>query len=77
MSLWRGSILPFDDPAERVYQGFAPRLRQVLKQDARIAAIALAIGANLWTLNISDFVQVPGLIVISAETGERVRNDLA
>jgi predicted nucleic acid-binding protein len=72
LGLWRGSILPFDDQSERIHEGFAARPRQVLKQDARIAAIALASGADLWTPNTSDFRQVPGLIVTHAETGQRI-----
>jgi predicted nucleic acid-binding protein len=58
--------------AARIYRGFTSRLRQDLKNDALIAAIALANGAAVWTCNVNDFNQVPGLAVIRAETGSRV-----
>jgi predicted nucleic acid-binding protein len=38
---WRGLILPYETTADRIYKGLAARLRQELKDDARIAAIAL------------------------------------
>ena len=50
----------------------APRLRQELKNDARIAAIALTQGAAVWTCNVSDYKRVPGLTVYEAETGFKV-----
>jgi hypothetical protein len=67
--LWRGLILPYEATAEGIYRGFPERLRQELKDDARIAAIAPAQGAAVWTCNASDFAQVPGLTVVRAETG--------
>jgi predicted nucleic acid-binding protein len=69
---WLGRILPYDDAADRIYQGFPPRLCQDLGNDARIAAIALAHGAAIWTCNVDDFKRVPGLVVYRAETGLRV-----
>jgi len=69
---WQGLILPYEAAAEQIYQGFSARLRQELKDDARIAAIALAYGAAIWTCNVADFTKVPGLIVFRAETGARV-----
>ncbi len=69
LGLWRGRILPYEATAERIYRGFPARLRQELKDDARIAAIALALGAAVWTCNASDYTQVPGLAVVRAETG--------
>jgi predicted nucleic acid-binding protein len=68
---WQGRILPYDEAADQVYQGFPPRLRQALRNDARIAAIALAHGAVVWTCNVDDYTRVPGLTVYSAETGMR------
>ncbi len=50
---WRGRIRSYDAVAEQIYRGFAPRLRQELGDDARIAAIALATarrsGRATWT----------------------------
>jgi predicted nucleic acid-binding protein len=69
---WRGRILPYDDRADRVLKGLPPRLRQELRNDARIAAIALVHGAAVWTCNVDDYKRVPGLIVYAAETGIRV-----
>jgi predicted nucleic acid-binding protein len=69
---WLGRILPYDDAADRIYQRFPPRLRQDLGNDARIAAIALAHSAAVWTCNVDDFKRVPGLVVYRAETGLRV-----
>ena len=64
-------ILPYDAAAEEVYKGFPARLRQELKDDARIAAIALAHRAAIWTCNVTDYSRVPGLIVVRAEMGTR------
>lgn len=71
LSPWHGRILLYDDATERVYRGFEPRIRQELKNDARIAAIALTHGAAVWTRNVADFKRVPGLAVYAAETGLR------
>ena len=69
---WQHLILPYSTVAERIYADFEPRLRQQLGYDARIAAVALAQGAAVWTRNTKDFLRFPGLIVYRAETGERV-----
>ena len=69
---WRGLILLYDAEAEQIHRRFPARLRQELKDDARIAAIALARGAVVWTCNVADHTRVPGLGVIRAETGARV-----
>ena len=73
LGLWRGLILPYETAADQIYQGFPARLRQELKNDARIAAIALTYGAAVWTCNESDHAKVPGLVVFRAETAVRVR----
>ncbi len=70
---WRGRILPYETAAEQFYRSFPARLRQELKDDARIAAIALAYDAVVWTCNESDYAKVPGLTVFRAETALRVR----
>jgi hypothetical protein len=72
LGTWQGQILPYDDASDRLHRGFLPRLRQELKDDARIAAIALRHGAAVWTCNVTDYKRVPGLIVYAAETGTRV-----
>jgi tRNA(fMet)-specific endonuclease VapC len=72
LGTWQGQILPYDDASDRVLRGFPPRLRQELKDDARIAAIALRHSAAVWTCNVGDYKRVPGLIVYVAETGVRV-----
>ena len=69
---WRGRILPYETAAEQIYQSFPARLRQELKDDARIAAIAMAYDAAVWTCNESDYARVPGLTVFRAETVLRV-----
>lgn len=68
---WRGRIHSYDAAAERVYKGFKPRLTQELKDDARIAAIAITHGAAIWTCNVADYARIPGLIVFRAETGAK------
>lgn len=69
---WRGRIHRYDHSADRIYQGFTPRLRQELGDDARIAAVALSHGAAVWTCNVDDFRRVPGLSVYRAQTGIRI-----
>jgi tRNA(fMet)-specific endonuclease VapC len=69
---WKGLILPYEATAERIYRGIAARVRQELKDDARIAAIALSHGAVVWTCNVADHAKVPGLTVVRAETGSGV-----
>ncbi len=71
LGIWRGLILSYEAAAEQIYRSFPPRLRQELKDDARIAAIALTHGAVVWTCNVSDYAKVPGLIVVQAVTGAR------
>ena len=63
LGLWRGLILPYEAAAERLYRAFPARLRQELKDDAWIAAIALEYDAAIWTCNESDYAKVPGLAV--------------
>ena len=69
LGLWRGLILPYDTRAEQVYRAFPSRLRQELKDDVRIAAVALLHGAVVWTCNVIDFTKVPGLTVVRADVG--------
>lgn len=72
LGTWRGLILPFDAASEQIHGRFPARLRQELKDDARIAAIAMAHGATVWTCNVADYAKMPGLTVVRAETGSRV-----
>jgi hypothetical protein len=69
LGAWRGLILPYEATSEQIHASLPARLRQELKDDARIAAIALAHGAVVWTCNVADYARVPGLIVVRAETG--------
>jgi len=71
LGTWRGLILPFDPASEQIYESLPARLRQELKDDARISAITLAQNALVWTCNVTDYDRVPGLIVVRAETGQR------
>jgi len=70
---WRGLILPHEAAAEQTHQSFPARLRQELKDDARIAATSLAHGAAVWTCNAGDYAKVPGLVVFRAETAMQVK----
>jgi predicted nucleic acid-binding protein len=72
LTAWRGLVLPYEGQAEQVYAGLPSRLRQGLKDGARITAIALTQGATVWTCNVTDFAKVPGLAVVEAPTGTRV-----
>ncbi len=69
---WKGLILPYDAKAEQIYKGLPPRLRQELKDDARIASVALVNNAAVWTCNVTDYLRVPGLTVFDAGTGLKV-----
>jgi predicted nucleic acid-binding protein len=69
---WNGRILPYDAKAEEIYKSFTPRVRQELKDDARIAAVALSKDASVWTCNVTDYARVPGLSVFDARTGLKV-----
>ena len=69
---WQGRILPYETGAEQILQSLPSRLRQELKDDARIAAIALAYDSAVWTCNVADYLKVPGLTVFRAETGLKV-----
>jgi predicted nucleic acid-binding protein len=72
LGAWRGLILPYEAASEHIHARLPARLRQELKDDARIAAIALAHGAIVWTCNVADYAKIPGLIVVRAETGVTV-----
>ena len=69
---WQGLILPYEAAAEQILQGFPSRLRQELKDDARIATIAPAYDTAVWTYNVTDYLKVPGPTVFRAETGLKV-----
>jgi len=72
LGIWQGLILSYEAAADQIYRGLPARLRQELKEDARIAAIALAHGASVWTCNVTDYAKVPGLTVVRAETGSKL-----
>ena len=69
--LQKKNVLPYEAMADQIYKALPARLRQELKDDARIAAIALVQGAAIWTCNVNDYIKVPGLTVFRAETGLR------
>ncbi len=69
---WQGRILPYDSVSDQIYKSFPARLRQELKEDARIASVALSNNAGLWTCNVTDFLRVPDLTVFDARTGSKV-----
>ena len=62
-----GLVLPFDEPAARVYAGVRLELegggRRLAEPDLRIAAIALSRDVTLVTGNVRHFKRVPGLRV--------------
>jgi predicted nucleic acid-binding protein len=66
---WQGRFLRYDADADQIYRGLSTRLQQELGDDARIAAIALAQGAAVWTYNTRDYKRVPNLVVVQADTG--------
>lgn len=60
------AVVPFDAAdatlAANLYRSVrSPRTREI---DIAIAAMALARDASLWTLNLSDFTDIPGLQLI-------------
>ena len=56
-------ILPFDDRAGKEFLALKRVLRHVGVLDLRIAAVALVNDKTLFSRNVRDFVQVPGLRV--------------
>jgi tRNA(fMet)-specific endonuclease VapC len=67
-------VLKFDAAADDCYvqilQANPPLRKKRLRQDLRIAAIALSINASVVTRNRRDFEQVPGLAIIDWSTTE-------
>jgi tRNA(fMet)-specific endonuclease VapC len=67
-------VLKFDAAADDCYvqilQANPPLRKKRLRQDLRIAAIALSINARVVTRNRRDFEQVPGLAIIDWSTTE-------
>ncbi len=75
LAIWKGRVLPYDTRVEQIYKNFSPRLRQELKEDARIAAVAFSNNAVVWTCNVADYVRVPGLTVFDAKTSLKVTSN--
>jgi tRNA(fMet)-specific endonuclease VapC len=61
----RCRIVPFDHRAASQYQALVKRKLRIGTCDLRIAAIAMATDALLFSANLSDFRKVPGLRVES------------
>ena len=59
----RLTILDFDRPAMARFDSLVRQKLNVKKNDLRIAAIALEVGAVVVTRNVRDFGRVPGLLV--------------
>lgn len=60
--LARFRITPYSSAADRQFRAIPPAVRRAIGvQDSRIAAVALANGLVLVTLNTRDFSRVPGL----------------
>ena len=54
-------MLPYDTPAEAIYQNIPASIRQQHPQDSHIAAIALANDFTLITSNTRHFSRIPNL----------------
>lgn len=54
-------VLPYDDAAERAFQGMTAPLRRHHPADCRIGATALSRGFTLVTMNLAHFQRIPGL----------------
>jgi tRNA(fMet)-specific endonuclease VapC len=61
---WAGfSLVPMTVPAIARFEALAKAHRNVKRNDLRIAAIALELGATVVTRNRRDFGRVPGLAI--------------
>jgi tRNA(fMet)-specific endonuclease VapC len=56
-------VLPYDQPAQTLFELLRPQFRRLGTLDLRIACIALTRSATVLTRNLRDFRQVPGLSV--------------
>jgi len=56
-------ILPFDQHAADVFESLRQQRVRIGTMDLKIASIALVHNATLWSGNLQDFQQVPGLHV--------------
>lgn len=60
-------ILPFDTAAAEVMANLCVQLRRagviIGERDLQIAAVALAGGHEIMTLNVSEFARIPGLVL--------------
>lgn len=69
-------VLKFDAAADDCYvqilQANPPLRKKRLRQDMRIAAIALSLNATVVTRNRRDFEQVPGLAIVDWSTTELI-----
>lgn len=56
-------VLLYEEPASTMFEQMRRAKVRIGRQDLRIAAIALSLGATVVTRNRRDFVQVPGLLM--------------
>jgi tRNA(fMet)-specific endonuclease VapC len=63
-------IMPFDQTAAQQFHDLKARKIRIGTMDLKIAAIVLALGATLYSANLRDFRQVPGLSVEDWLSGE-------
>lgn len=64
MLIGRFAVVPLTEPAIDRYAQLVRQKLNVGKNDLRIAAIALELGAIVVTNNVRDFGRVPGLVTV-------------
>ena len=57
------NLLPFTDAAAEMFKSLRKQKLRISSTDLKIASIVLLDGETLLSRNLSDFAQVPGLIV--------------
>ena len=62
-TLAKFTMLPFDREAAELFEQLRDRFRRTGAMDLKIAAICLTHEATLLTRNISDFKDIPGLLL--------------
>ena len=57
------NLLPFTDAAAETFKSLRQQKLRISSTDLKIASIVLLDGATLLSRNLTDFTQVPGLVV--------------